>query len=66
MLHDPLAILRLRAAIKALSCEAPKLSAVAVGHMTGEDFATQLDRAIARSDVKAPAVIDAKAIPQLD
>ena len=56
----PLAV-RLRAAIEALPFEAPKLSAVAVGHMSGEDFASRLDRAIARSG-NVPLTIEAKAI----
>jgi hypothetical protein len=38
-----------RCAIEALAYENPKVSAVAVSHMTGNDFAAALDRAIARS-----------------
>lgn len=45
---QPLGI-RLRAAIEALPFEALKLSALAAGHMLGEDFATRRDRAIAKS-----------------
>jgi hypothetical protein len=41
---------RLRAAIEALPFEHPKMSAVAVGYLTGDTFAEKLDRAIARSD----------------
>ena len=40
---------RLRAAIEALPHEHPRLGAVAVGSMNGEDFAKMLDRAIERS-----------------
>ena len=40
---------RLRAAIEALPHEHPRLGAVAIGSMNGEDFAAMLDRAIARS-----------------
>ncbi len=40
----------MRAAIESLPYENPKLSAVAVGHLTGQDFSNRLDRAIERSD----------------
>ena len=39
-----------RAAIESLPYENPKLSAVAVGHLTGEDFYKRLERALERSD----------------
>jgi hypothetical protein len=41
---------QMRAAIESLPYEQPKLCAVAVGYLSGEDFAARLDRAIARSD----------------
>jgi hypothetical protein len=37
----------LRAAIESLPYENPKITAVAVGHLTGEDFYNRLERAIA-------------------
>jgi hypothetical protein len=40
---------RLRAAIEALPHEHPRLGAVAIGSMNGQDFATLLERAIERS-----------------
>ena len=40
---------RMRAAIEALPHEHPRLGAVAIGSMNGDDFATMLDRAIERS-----------------
>src|SRR5262249_41238014 len=43
---------QMRAAIECLSYEQPKLSAVAVGYLSGEDFASRLDRAIERSNGK--------------
>jgi hypothetical protein len=49
----------MRAATEALPFEAPKLSAVAVASMSGNEFAQRLDRAIARSGVK---LIEAKAV----
>jgi hypothetical protein len=49
---------RMRAAIEALPFEVPKLSAVAVASKNGNDFASRLERAIARSGVK---MIEAKA-----
>jgi|SRR5215469_5955887 len=48
---------RVRCAVEALSHEYPKVSAVQVSHMTGQDFASALDRAIARS--QSPHVINA-------
>jgi hypothetical protein len=42
--------------------EEPKLSAVAVGHFTGQDFAAQLDRAIQWSAAGPPKLIEAQAV----
>jgi len=50
---------RIRAAIESLPYENPKLSAVAVGYMNAEDFASRLDRAIERSNGK---LIEARVI----
>jgi hypothetical protein len=41
---------QMRAAIESLPYENPKLSAVAVGHLTGQDFYTRLEQAVERSD----------------
>jgi hypothetical protein len=51
---------QMRAAIESLPYENPKLSAVAVGHLTGEDFYNRLERALERSD--RPRLIEARAI----
>ena len=51
--------LRIRCATECLPFENPKLSAVAVASMNGNDFASALDRAIARSSVK---LIEAEAV----
>jgi hypothetical protein len=40
---------RVRCAVEALAHEYPKVSAVQVSHMNGQDFAEALDRAIQRS-----------------
>ena len=40
---------RIRCAIEALPYRRPKLGAVAIGQMSGKDFATLLERAILRS-----------------
>ena len=40
---------RLRAAIEAMPHEHPRLGAVAIGSLTGTDFASALDRALERS-----------------
>jgi hypothetical protein len=54
---------RLRAASEALPFESPKLSSVAMGHFTKEDFAAMLDRAIQRSAAGAPLkLIEAQSI----
>jgi len=53
--------MQLRAAIEALPFEAPKLSAVAVGYLDANDFASRLDRAIERSGVE-PKMIEARPI----
>ena len=41
---------RIRCAVEALPYENPRLSAVAVGRLTGEDFASRLDRAVDASN----------------
>ncbi len=41
---------QLQAAKECLPYETPKLSAVSVGHMSGDDFASRLDLAIQRSE----------------
>jgi hypothetical protein len=50
---------RIHRAVEALPFEAPKLSAVAVTSMRGEDFAARLDRCLARS--ARAMLIEAKA-----
>ena len=45
---------RVRCAIEALAHEYPKVSAVQVSHMNGQDFATALERAIERSKSPPP------------
>jgi len=51
---------RIRAAVEALPYENPKLSAVAVGYLSADDFATRLERAIARAN--GAKLIEARAI----
>jgi hypothetical protein len=41
---------RIRCAVEALPYENPRLSAVAVGRLSGEDFAARLDRAVEASN----------------
>ena len=41
---------RMRAAIESLPYENPKITAVAVGHLTSEDFYNRLERAIEASN----------------
>jgi hypothetical protein len=54
---------QMRLLIELLPCHSPKLSAVAVGHFNGQDFAAQLDRAIHRSAAGPPLkLIEAQAI----
>src|SRR5262245_33961084 len=45
---------RVRCAVEALAHEYPRVSAVAVSHMDGKDFATALERAIERSRKPVP------------
>jgi hypothetical protein len=45
---------RVRRAIEALAHEYPKVSAVQVSHMNGQDFASALERAIMRSKSPLP------------
>ena len=52
---------QMRAAIEALPYEQPKRSAVAVGYLTANNFASRFDRAIDRSD--RAKLIEARAVP---
>src|SRR5215469_7365984 len=45
---------RVRCAVEALAHEYPRVSAVAVSHMNGQDFASALERAIQRSKQPLP------------
>ena len=56
----------MRAAMAALPFETPKLSAMAVTSLNANDFARALDRAIQRSQGKAPLTIDAQAEQQVE
>ena len=59
---------QMRAAIECLQFENPKVSAVAISHMDGQDFASALERAIERSGIKPippPKVIEHQAPPEL-
>jgi len=50
--RDPMVALptRMRAAIEAMPFETPRITAVAVGWATGNDFASRLDRAVEASN----------------
>ena len=52
---------QMRAAIEALPFENPKVSAVAISHMSDKSFAAALERAIERS--QSPHVINRPALP---
>ena len=52
----------MRAVIESLPYENPKLSAVAVNYLSGDTFASRLDRAIDRSD-SAKLMIEHRADP---
>jgi hypothetical protein len=54
---------QMRAAIECLQFEVPKVSAVAISHMDGNDFASALDRAISRS--KGPLLLNGPPPPEL-
>ena len=58
----PIAV-RMRAAIESLY-ENPRLSAVAVGRLTGEDFASRLDRAVDASN--RAKLIEGQVIDRVD
>jgi hypothetical protein len=53
---------RVRCAIEALAHEYPKVSAVQVSHMNGQDFASALERAISRSRGETLALTAPKTI----
>jgi hypothetical protein len=57
--NQPIAV-RMRAAIEALPYEKPKITAVAIGRLTGEDFYSRLDRAVEASE--RAKLIEAKVI----
>lgn len=58
---------QMRMLIELLPFHLPKLSAVAVGHLTGQDFASRLDKAIAASEkAKVVKMIEATAIENPD
>jgi hypothetical protein len=52
--RNQLPSLRLRAAIKAIEVETPKVTATAIGHFDGKTFAEALERAIERSKQPVP------------
>jgi hypothetical protein len=62
---QPLSV-RVRCAIEALVHEYPKMSAVQVSHMNGQDFASALERAIARSRGETPALLSAPKVIEHD
>jgi hypothetical protein len=49
---------RVRCAVEALAHEYPRVSAVTVSHMNGQDFAIALEKAIERSKQPVPLLID--------
>jgi hypothetical protein len=51
--------------VECLQFEVPKVSAVAVAHMNGNDFASALDRAIVRSRGETP-ILPLPETPQID
>src|SRR5215472_16546128 len=57
---------RLRAAIEAAPYRHPKLATTAHGHFEGKDFASQLERAIARSRGEIPALLTAPKVVEHD
>jgi len=54
----------MRAAIESLPYENPRLSAVAVGRLTGEDFASRLDGAVDASN--GAKLIEGQVIDRVD
>ena len=57
---------RLRAAIEAAPYRHPKLAVTGHPHFEGKDFASQLERAIARSRSETPAMLSAPKIVEHD
>jgi hypothetical protein len=56
---------QMRAAIECLQFENPKVSAIAVTTMNGQDFASALDRCIERSKKLMPPMIEARPVEQV-
>jgi hypothetical protein len=54
---------RMRAATRALDFEFPKLSAVSMGFLNGDDFAARLDRAIQYAERRLK-IIEARPLPE--
>jgi len=57
---------RLRAAIEAAPYRHPKLAVTGHAHFEGKDFASQLERAIARSRGEIPALLTAPKVVEHD
>jgi hypothetical protein len=57
---------QMRVMIELLPFHAPKLTAVAVGSLNGQDFAARLERALQRSEgARFPKLIEAQPVPTI-